>query len=527
MGNIESFTISSDYSSSSHKYFNPLIEGICFAGIGDCGSHSTSNTQTTNIDNSVKFGPMAAAPLPPACVVSCPGGGGSCSNEANTNSMQVAGSTGAGGNTGGAASANASAGGGLLGSASASGAAGASGGAGGGAGMQTSDTKAKNASSCPPNINQKSSVANISNSLMSVDQSTIIMNQSSLSSLSSSVNQMMVNSITSTTSSSTQNVNISQEMVININNVKGNVSVTNVSQNASVTATNSISMDLSAIDNVRTDLATNVLNQFAAASNTDSLNAAQASIEKEMAASNTTKNSLDQQNKVSQTQTAQLATNPIATVNYAVTGIPFDQINQQSISYINSRGGLDGLQIVASEFSDPTQPKYLIFAQQENYATVESNDGWNRFIDAYIGDDILTTTVVEGYDSEPFDDSVTIPGYLDKIQRSSVNQRGGIWQITVSNNIISLQFVKEVGVNQTVQITSGLTYGGATLIYTSKVLAPYTVPYYVVYKFIPSLVTKKTTFNAGTTKFFSYKDQYYAPGSQDKYIKLPQDGAFK
>jgi hypothetical protein len=228
-----------------------------------------------------------------------------------------------------------------------------------------------------------------------------------------------------------------------------------------------------------------------------------------------------------QTQTAQLATNPIATVNYAVTGIPFDQINQQSISYINSRGGLDGLQIVASEFSDPTQPKYLIFAQQENYATVESNDGWNRFIDAYIGDNVLTS-VVEGYESEPFDDSITIPGYLDKIQsRSTVNQRGGVWQITVSNNIISLQFVKEVLPNQTVQITSGLTYGGATLIYTSKVLAPYTVPYYVVYKFIPSLVTKKTTFNAGTTKFFSYKDQYYAPGSQDKYIKFPQDGAFK
>ena len=228
-----------------------------------------------------------------------------------------------------------------------------------------------------------------------------------------------------------------------------------------------------------------------------------------------------------QTQIAQLATNPIATVNYAITGIPFDQINQQSISYINSRGGLDGLQIVASEFTDPTQPKYLIFAQQENFAIVESNDGWNRFIDAYIGDDILTTPV-EGYDSEPFDDSTTVPGYLDKIQsRSAVNQRGGVWQITVSNNIISLQFVKEVLANQTVQVTSGLTYGGATLIYTSKVITPHTVPYYIVYKFIPSLVTKKTTFNAGTTKFFSYKDQYYAPGSQDKYIKFPQDGAFK
>jgi len=215
-------------------------------------------------------------------------------------------------------------------------------------------------------------------------------------------------------------------------------------------------------------------------------------------------------------------------VNYAISGIPFDQINEQSISYINSRGGLDGLQIVANEFTDPTQPKYLIFAQQENFATVESNDGWNQYIDAYIGDDILTTTVVEGYDSEPFDDSVTVPGYLDKIQsRSSVNQRGGIWQITVSNNIISLVFVKEVGVNQTVQVISGLTYGGATMLYTSKVATPYTVPYYTVYKFTPKLVTSKTTFNAGTTKFFSYKDQYYAPGSQDKYIKFPQDGAFK
>jgi hypothetical protein len=229
-----------------------------------------------------------------------------------------------------------------------------------------------------------------------------------------------------------------------------------------------------------------------------------------------------------QTQTAQLATNPVATVNYAIGGIPFDQINERSISYINSRGGLDGLQIVSSEFSDSTQPKYLIFAQQENYATVESNDGWNQYIDAYIGDDILTTSVVEGYDSEPFDAATIVPGYLDKIQgRSDANQRGGIWRINVNNNIISLQFVKEVSVNQTVQIISGVTYGGATMIYTSKVTAPHTVPYYTVYKFVPVLTTSKTTFNAGTTKFFSYKDQYYAPGSQDKYIKFPQDGAFK
>jgi hypothetical protein len=235
-----------------------------------------------------------------------------------------------------------------------------------------------------------------------------------------------------------------------------------------------------------------------------------------------------QETTFDQTQTAQLATNPVGTVNYAISGIPFDQINRQSISYINSRGGLDGLQIIDTEFTDPTQPKYLIFVQQENFATTESNDGWNQYIDAYIGDDILTTTVIEGYDSEPFDDSITVPGYLDKIQsRSSVNQRGGIWQITVSNNIISLGFVKEVLVNQTVQVTSGVTYGGATMLYTSKVTAPHTVPYYTVYKFTPQLITSKTTFNADTTKFFSYKDQYYAPGSQDKYIKFPQDGAFK
>lgn len=249
------------------------------------------------------------------CAISCPGGGGNCNNQNNSafsgvqasfsHSMQ--------------ASASGSVGWGL-GSASAS----ASSQTSASTGAQTGSNNVQNASSCPPNVNQTSVTSNISNQLMSVDQSTLITNKSALSSLSSSVNQMVVNAMTSTSTSSSQNVSITQAMTININNVKGDVTVSNISQNATINCQNSVQMDLSAIDNVRTDLANNVLQQFAASSNTDSLNAAQASMESEMLANNAASNTLNQNNKVKQTQTTDI---PMAAPTTVIPPTPGANVN--------------------------------------------------------------------------------------------------------------------------------------------------------------------------------------------------------
>lgn len=106
------------------------------------------------------------------------------------------------------------------------------------------------------------------------------------------------------------------------------------------------------------------------------------------------------------------------------------------------------------------------------------------------------------------------------------NNRGGIWQINIVNNIVNLTPIAEIEVNQRVRVFNGQTYSGAILYYNNTLTPGQTVPFYQVYKYTPDLERKRTTFNGDTTRFFSLRDQYYAPESQDKYVKFPQYGVF-
>ncbi|CAB5215037.1 Putative Ig [uncultured Caudovirales phage] len=115
----------------------------------------------------------------------------------------------------------------------------------------------------------------------------------------------------------------------------------------------------------------------------------------------------------------------------------------------------------------------------------------------------------------------TITGY------SYSNQRGGVWRINIVDDVVVLSPLLEVQVGQRIRISNGMTYGGGAIVSYVLDLGPnQTVPYYIVYKLAPEMDRKKTTFNAGTTRFFNYRDQYYTPGSHDKYVKFPQYGVF-
>jgi hypothetical protein len=217
----------------------------------------------------------------------------------------------------------------------------------------------------------------------------------------------------------------------------------------------------------------------------------------------------------------------VATVTYAITGVPFDQINGRPVNYVVSSGGLDG--ITTFKTGDT-----LIFAQQELFSVNEPYDGWGSYVDAYIGDNVKTG-VNAGYDSEAYDEYSITPGFLEHTQNPSLqNQRGGIWTVNIINNTVNLVFTQSIDVNSRVNIVRGNTYGGAVMYYgpPNGVTTPPgytglpTVPYYSVYKITPQNLNPATTFNSNTTRFFSYKDQYYVPGTQDKYLRFPQDGAF-
>jgi hypothetical protein len=209
----------------------------------------------------------------------------------------------------------------------------------------------------------------------------------------------------------------------------------------------------------------------------------------------------------------------IGAATYAVT-VPFDQINGRTVSYIQNQGGIDKIKT----FKDGDT---VIFVKQENFLNPGPYDGWVRYYDAFVGDNILTPTT-EGYDNNPYDKYNIVPGYLEKeIGTSTVNERGGIWRINIINNIVFLTPVLEVLPNDRVRIIAGGTYGGAIVYYDQTLAIGQTVPYYKVYKLGVNAIAKRTTFNADTTKFFNYRDQFYEPGVSDHYVKFPQYGMFK
>jgi hypothetical protein len=207
----------------------------------------------------------------------------------------------------------------------------------------------------------------------------------------------------------------------------------------------------------------------------------------------------------------------VASVTYAVT-VPFSQINGRPINYINSNGGIDGI----TDFRDG---ETLIFVQQEQFVDAGPYDGWVDYSNSFIGDN-TETAVVEGFDSSSYDTYTVIPGFLEKVQATSpVNRRGGIWRIEITNSIVNLVFVRELEVNDRVKILFGKTLSSAILIYSLDLTVGLTVPYYKVFTVNPT-IRQRTTFNNDTTKFFTYRDQYYESGEQDKYVKFPQYGVF-
>ncbi len=207
----------------------------------------------------------------------------------------------------------------------------------------------------------------------------------------------------------------------------------------------------------------------------------------------------------------------VATVTYAVT-VPYSQINGRPIEYIIANGGIDGV----DNFADG---ETLIFAKQEQFEDAGSYSGWVDYSNAYIGDNTETDTI-EGFDSGTYDTYTVVPGFLEKSQGTSpVNRRGGIWRINITGGIVNLTFVQEVNVYDRVKVLFGKTLSSAILIYSLDLSPGQTVPFYQVFTNNPT-IRVRTTFNNDTTKFFTYRDQYYEPGSQDKYVKFPQYGVF-
>jgi len=202
----------------------------------------------------------------------------------------------------------------------------------------------------------------------------------------------------------------------------------------------------------------------------------------------------------------------VATVNYASI-TPFNSINGRHIDYItNVIGGIDGI----TNFEDGDT---LIFAQQENYAgNTSSYDGW------IINRDSWTQ---EPFDTIGLDLYEVVPGYLAKLTGfSTVNRRGGIWTVRITNNIVTLEFTQEINVGQRVRVGNGKSFGSSIVVYDPLVKTGFSVPAYSSLVVASNTSTQRTIFDGNGTKFINYRDIYSGPETGDKYLKFPQIGVF-
>lgn len=206
------------------------------------------------------------------------------------------------------------------------------------------------------------------------------------------------------------------------------------------------------------------------------------------------------------------ATGVVGAVDFAVS-VPFNQINQRSVGYINTvLGGIDG-------YTNFVDGMTLIFAQQENYfGNTSPYDGWIRNYDSIDG---------AGFDSVGIDLYSVIPGFLDEQVGRALNQRSGIWTIRIDeNNLVTLEFTREIFVSEEVRVANGASYSGSVLVYDPVLNSTQSVPAYRSLNRNNNDSLHRTIFDGNGTKFLNYRDVYANPEVGDKYIKFPQIGVF-
>jgi hypothetical protein len=187
-----------------------------------------------------------------------------------------------------------------------------------------------------------------------------------------------------------------------------------------------------------------------------------------------------------------------ATVDFAID-IPFDHIYRQTTTAVDLIGGLDGSH---GDYNGKT----IIFSTQENYSSAYgtlTNNGWNK-------------------------DNSIVPGYTEFTNgTSSLNQRSGVWLITVTKSIINLTFLQEIRNNDIVSVRFGYR-GGRKLQYNPENVGvgAQTVPTYTLANVDTVQLKSPTTFDGESTRFVNNVDQYTTPFTNDKYLKFPRIGVF-
>lgn len=201
----------------------------------------------------------------------------------------------------------------------------------------------------------------------------------------------------------------------------------------------------------------------------------------------------------------------VAIVDFAVD-VAFSEINGKTPAALATQQIFDG---IGTGFVG----KSLVFAKQELFPNVgEGGTGWEKY---------LTTFDQTGYDSVSFDQMTLVPGYFDvDNEGNTLDERGGVYRITLVDGVISLVLEKKVYPGQRIDVNRGGTrYGGKSLFYDISSKPGLIYPEYSVLQDEEQGI--QTTFDNKGTRFFKNVDMYADPDVGDQYIKFPQVGVFE
>jgi hypothetical protein len=126
---------------------------------------------------------------------------------------------------------------------------------------------------------------------------------------------------------------------------------------------------------------------------------------------------------------------------------------------------------------------------------------------------------------------IRLGSFKDKDLQLAYDESWAIKEPIESDEVISLEFVREVEIGQKVKVGKGNSWGFTFLTYDATFDIDQTVPRY---KYWENAVEAEagsedkdyTRFDGGGTRFFDYRDSYHDPESGDKYLKFPQIGVF-
>lgn len=180
----------------------------------------------------------------------------------------------------------------------------------------------------------------------------------------------------------------------------------------------------------------------------------------------------------------------IGNVDYA-TELSFADINNQTLSYIATLGGIDG--DIGSQLNNRT----LVFKNQYDWPNGET-------------DTEAFTNWPSTYDQLPYDSTS-----LDPSTVLTQQERLAIWKMTVvGGNYISLSLVREANINDFVYITRGATWAKTELYLPNQTKR--------VWSLIPEPATTETTFDDRSLLFNAPSDQWQYTDEYNKYLLFPK-----